>query len=90
MHRTVGAARFVIAVSERLRTADGRHLPTHFTVFHWDTGTGRLNRADHFTDTYAVVDGVYLPARRQVVSATDDGLTTRVLELADHGVDTDA
>ena len=87
VHRTVGSARFVIVVSERLRTADGRHLPTHFTVFHWDTGTGQLNRADHFTDSYTVVGGVYLPEQRRVVSASDEGLVTRVLELADHTVD---
>jgi hypothetical protein len=90
VHRTVGVARFVIAVSERLRTADGRQLPTHFTVFYWDTGAGRLTRADHFTDTYTVVRDVYLPQQRRVVSATDGGIVTRVLELADHAVDTDA
>jgi len=90
VHRTVGASRFVISVSERVRTADGRHLPVHFTVFHWSTETGRLTRADHFTDSFVLVDGVHLPARRQVVSATDDGLHTRVLELSDHKVRDDA
>lgn len=82
--------RFVIAVSERLHVDDGRYLPAHFTVFHWSTESGRLVRADHFTDTYVPVDGVFLPARRQVVSATDAGLTTRVLELAEHRVGPDA
>jgi hypothetical protein len=90
VHRTVGASRFVISVSERVRTADGRYLPVHFTVFHWGTGSGRLTRADHFTDAFALVDGVYLPSRRQVVSATDEGLRTRVLELAEHRVRADA
>lgn len=90
VHRTVGPSRFVISVSERVRTADGRYLPAHFTVYHWGTGTGRLTRADHVTDAFALIDGVYLPARRQVVSATDDGLRTRVLELADHEVRADA
>jgi hypothetical protein len=90
VHRTVGDARFVISVSERVRTADGRHLPSHFTVFHWGTATGRLTRADHFVDEYVTVGGVYLPARRQVVSATDAGLVTRVLELSDHATGPDA
>jgi hypothetical protein len=90
VHRTVGETRFVISVSERVRTADGRHLPVHFTVFFWSTGSGRLTRADHFTDTFVLVDGVYLPARRQIVSASDDGVQTRALELADHKVPDDA
>ena len=90
VHRTVGPSRFVISVSERVRTADGRYLPVHFTVFHWSTETGRLTRADHFTDAFVLVDGVYLPSRRQVVSATDEGLHTRVLELAEHRIRRDA
>jgi hypothetical protein len=90
VHRTVGASRFVISVSERVRTADGRYLPVHFTVFHWSTETGRLTRADHFTDAFVLVDGVYLPSRRQVVSATDEGLKTRVLELSEHRIRADA
>ncbi len=90
VHRTVGESRFVISVSERVRTADGRYLPVHFTVFFWNTASGRLTRADHFTDAVALVDGVYLPSRRQVVSASDEGLSTRVLDLADHTVLADA
>ena len=90
VHRTAGGTRFVIAVSERITVDDGRHLASHFTVFHWDTGSGKLVRADHYTDSYASVDGVHLPARREVTSATDAGLNTRVLVLADHAVGTDA
>jgi hypothetical protein len=86
VHRTVGESRFVISVGERVTTDDGRHLPTHFTVFHWATATGRLIRADAYIDAYVQVDGVYLPERRQVTSATDDGLVTRVLTLTDHVV----
>jgi ketosteroid isomerase-like protein len=89
VHRTVGQVRFVIAISERHRVDDGRYLPAQFTVFHWSTESGRLVRAEHFTDTYIRIDGVYLPARRQVISATDEGLTTRVLDLAEHTVTTD-
>jgi hypothetical protein len=90
VHRTAGDSRFVISVSGRVRTGDGRHLPSHFTVFHWGTTAGRLTRADHFVDEYVEVDGVHLPARRQVVSASDSGLVTRVLELSDHVVGPDA
>jgi hypothetical protein len=86
VHRTVGGARFVISVSGRQHTSDGRYLPAHFTVFHWSGDPARVTRADQFTDAFVEVDGVYLPAARRVVSATDDGLTTRVLELRDHRI----
>jgi hypothetical protein len=86
VHRTVGGSRFVISVSGRVPAHDGRYLPAHFTVFHWSTDTGRLIRSDGFTDDFVLVDGVHLPARRRVVTATDEGLTTRELVLADHVV----
>jgi hypothetical protein len=89
VHRTAGDIRFVIAVSERTTVPDGRYLPTHFTVFHWATATGQLIRAEHFVDLYVPVGDVHLPARRQVVAATADGLTTRTLTLSDHKVGTD-
>ena len=89
VHRTAGDVRFVIAVSGRATVPDGRHLPTHFTVFHWATGTGQLVRAEHYVDAYVPVGDVQLPARRQVVAATAEGLTTRTLTLSDHRVGVD-
>ena len=84
VRRTTGSTRFVIVVADRHLLEDGRHLPSHFTVFYWDVESGRLLRADHFRDTYVAVDGVYLPGRREVTTATDTGLATRVLDLTDH------
>jgi hypothetical protein len=90
VHRTVGGSRFVISVSGRTPAHDGRLLPAHFTVFHWGVDDGRLVKADQFTDSYVLVDGVHLPGRREITSATDAGLTTRWFELADHRVTGDA
>lgn len=84
VHRTAGATRFVISVSQRHHLSDGRHLPAHFTVFHWSVESGRLQRTEHFYDTYVAVDGIQLPHRREVTSATDEGLTSRMLELSNH------
>jgi hypothetical protein len=84
VHRTVGDSRFVISVNGRVTTDDGRHLPTHFAVFHWATATGRLIRADAYVDAYVRIDGIHLPSRRQVTTATDDGLVARALTLTDH------
>jgi hypothetical protein len=98
VHRTAGYTRFVISVHDREVTDDGRTIPSRFSVFHWSTGEDqgpedqgpdaaparRLLRADHYRDTYARVDDVYLPACREVTSATDAGLTTRRIDLRDH------
>jgi hypothetical protein len=95
VHRTAGYTRFVIAVHDREVTGDGRTIPSRYSVFHWSTGEDglsedpgtaqrRLRRADHYCDAYTRTDGVYLPACREVTSATDAGLTTRRIDLRDH------
>lgn len=86
VHRSIGETRFTIVIAERHPLPDGRYLPAHFTVFSWNVESGRLVRADHFRDNYVAVDGVHLPARREVTSGTDEGLTTRWLELTDHTI----
>lgn len=92
VHRTAGHTRFVIAVQDRELTGDGRSIPSRFTVFHWsaeEDTPSRLLQADHYCDAYRRAYGagaaeIYLPARREVISATDDGLITRFIELHNH------
>jgi len=85
VHRTAGDARFAIVVHERQQAHDDRLIPVRFTVFHWAVTDGRLLRADHYRDEYALVDGVHLPAAREVTSAADGrALVTRRVALSDH------
>ncbi|MGH8776783.1 MAG: DUF3386 family protein [Jiangellaceae bacterium] len=86
VHRTMKGQRFVITLGERLVTPDGRVLPAGFTVHNWDLEAARLVRADFFSDTYVEVDGVFLPAAREVTTGDDAGLTTRRLTISAHRV----
>lgn len=86
VHRTMGDNRFAIVIGARVPTADGRWLPASFTVMHWSVAEGRLVRAEQYRDDYVQVGELHLPARREVTAASDDGLTTRVLELSGHEV----
>lgn len=81
--RTMGGTRFTITIQSHTPTHDGRVLPSTFTVSYWDTGEGRMTRADAYTDHYATVDGVWLPRSRRVVTATDAGFVARELVLGD-------
>lgn len=84
VNRQMGPVRFSINILEHVPTGDSRLLPTYFTVSYWDVATGRLTRADGYTDRYAVVEGVLLPESRRVLTSDDDGVTARELTLTAH------
>ncbi len=86
INRGMGKMRFTIDILEHVQVGDGRIVPTNFTVTYWDTNDGRLVRADAYTDRYVSVDGVYLPALRRVITATDDGLTVQEMVLTGHEI----
>jgi hypothetical protein len=84
VNRQMGKVRFSIQTQVRTETRDGRTLPAHFTVTTWDREQGRLIRTTIYHDTYIAVEGTYLPARRRVIEADDNGLTVRELQLSAH------
>ena len=84
VNRQMGGTRFTITILEHQVAADGRSLPSVFTVAYWEIAEGRLTRADAYTDRYATVAGTSLPVGRRVVTSTDTGQTTRELILNGH------
>lgn len=86
VNRAMGKIRFSIQIQERDHATDGRTLPAHFTVFYWDTEHDRLSRSDVYRDVYETIDGLPLPVARQIISADDDGITTRRMDLSGHRV----
>jgi hypothetical protein len=84
VNRAMGRVRFSIQIQARVDGPHGASLPAHFTVFYWDVVSGRLTRADIYRDVYETVDGIALPASRQIISAGDEGITTRRFELRGH------
>lgn len=79
--RTMGGQRFTITVLETTRTDDGKYLPREFLVTYFDDKTGAIQRSQAFTDTYAQIDGLWLPTSRRVITAADGKFTTRTITL---------
>lgn len=84
VNRQMGGTRFTITILQHQTAADGRNLPSVFTVAYWDVNEGRLTRSDAYTDRYATVSGASLPVGRRVVTSTDTGQTTREMILNGH------
>lgn len=79
--RSMGPVTFTITIQEHQTAPDGRTLPAHFTVSFWKDG--RLDHVDMYQDEYREVDGVWVPGSRRVITVSDDGFTTRQLEVDD-------
>ena len=45
-----------------VRRADGRAVPTSFSVFYWDAETGALTATEAYRDAVVDVDGIFLPS----------------------------
>ena len=86
VHRQMGPTRFTITILAHQTTADGRALPSSFTVAYWDVASGRLTRSDAYSDRYVVASGMMLPAGRRVVTFDDGGQTVRELSLTGHSL----
>ena len=82
--RTMGGQRFTIVIHDRRSFEDGCTLPTSFSVFYWDAGSGALTATEVYRDEVAEVDGIQLPALRRVVRADGNGLAVRELALSGH------
>ncbi len=80
----MGEMRFTITILDHQKAADGRTLPSLFSVAYWDVVEGRLTRADAYTDRYAAVSGVSLPGGRRVLTSSDTGQVIRELILNGH------
>jgi Protein of unknown function (DUF3386) len=84
--RTHGGGRFTIVIQDRAEAPDGRLVSTAFTVCHWGSDDGRLSRVDAYSDAYVDVDGLLLPSRRRIASASESGLLVRQFEFDAHEI----
>lgn len=82
--RVVGERCFTLSVHALQPLGPEQSLACHYSVAHFDGASGRLIRSDVYQDHYVKLDGVWLPALRQVLTADDSGLLVRVLELSEH------
>ena len=81
--RTMMGQKFSITVLESIRTNTGKYLPHQFMVTFFDEKTGSIDHVDAYTDTYAKINGAWLPLSRRIITAKDGGFTTRSFVLTD-------
>lgn len=84
INRTMGPVRFTINVEDSLTMPDGRHLTTRYTVYYFRPADGSIKQVDSITDHHAVVDGVYLPGTRRLISGSDGEVRVRLMTFSDH------
>lgn len=84
INRSMGPMRFTINVEDALSTPDGRHLTTRYTVYYFQPKDGSIKQVDSISDFHAIVDDVYLPGTRRIISAEDGEVRVRLMEFADH------
>lgn len=84
IERQIGATRFSINVQERTFTGDGRALPVHFCVVHWNVEEDRVSRTEIYRDGYIPVEDILLPLSRRIVIADDSGIATWQILFRDH------
>jgi len=79
--RCPGKVRFTISVIETQTADPGKYLANHFVVSYRDKKTNALQSVEGFRDSYKAVDGVWLPARRTVVSVTPEHITPQIRRI---------
>lgn len=81
VRRRMHGARFTITTLETVRTDDGRNLPKHYVVIHFDPETDRLARVAQYTETYQKVGEIHLPTSIRVIETDHEKTTVRSLIL---------
>lgn len=83
--RTAEGSRFTITVIETMEADAGKYLANHFLVSYRDASSGALQKVEGYRDSYAHVDGVWLPDSRTVVAiAGETSPRVRTIRLRKH------
>jgi hypothetical protein len=86
VNRRMGKQNMTITVLDSDKNADGRFLPHSYVVHYWDAATGKLNRVETFQERSLRVGSWDLPVLRSIVTASDSGLSVKVVNLSKHAL----
>jgi Protein of unknown function (DUF3386) len=84
VNRRMGKQNMTITVLDNDKNQDGRFLPHSYVVHYWDAATGKLNRVETFQERSQRVGSWDLPVLRSIVTASDSGLSVKVVNLSKH------
>jgi hypothetical protein len=83
VNRRMGKQNMTITILANDRNVDGFYLPSSYVVHYWDTATGKLKSIETIQERWRRVGSWDLPASHSVSTASDAGLSIRVVELSD-------
>ena len=86
VNRRMGKQNMTITVLDSDKNAEGRFLPHSYVVNYWDAGTGKLNRVETFQERSQRVGSWDLPVMRSILTASESGLSVKVVTLSKHAL----
>jgi Protein of unknown function (DUF3386) len=82
VNRRMGQRNMTITVLENDTNPEGHSLPHSYVVQYWDAAGGRLLSAETIQERWQRVGSVDLPVLHSVTTASDAGLSTRVVRFS--------
>jgi hypothetical protein len=82
VNRRMGKQNMTITVIDNETNSEGRILPHSYVVHYWDAASGKLNRVQTFQERSQRVGSSDLPVLRSVTTASEAGLSVRVVEFS--------
>jgi hypothetical protein len=86
VNRKTGRGRFTISVLDVERNAEGKYLPTIYTMTFWN-GEGKVDSTHTTHDAWVRVGQFDLPLRTMQVTATDERRDVKLLEFSNHALE---
>jgi len=84
VNRRMGKQNMTITILDNDKNAEGRFLAHSYVVHYWDTATGKLSRVETFQERSRRTGSWDLPAMRSILTASEAGLSVKVVEFSKH------
>ena len=82
VNRRMGKRNMTITVLENQTNADGRFLPHSYVVQYWDAASGKLLSTETIQERWQRVGSLDLPVLHSVATASETGLSLRVVRFS--------
>jgi hypothetical protein len=86
VNRRMGKQNMTITVLDSDKNPEGRFLPHSYVVNYWDAATGKLNRVETFQERSTRKGSWDLPVMRSILTASESGLSVKVVAFSKHAL----
>jgi len=84
INRSMGPVRFTINVEDSLKTLNGKHLTTRYTVFYFNPQDHSIKQVESYTDHHAIIDTLYLPGKRRIIFVEGGEVKVKTMVFEGH------